>query len=242
MSSSLCVTGAVRPAAIAGEGNAGGGRVADFLPVWAKSWAGGVLYNFLRFGMLNIIAEHVTNDTNGKHHEEGIRRYIDLMNLLGVVSALLLSVATAPLTTLNTWGISYPSIAGRDQTVRAAIASLVLLFLACVANLLMVAVNTVFFLSIKDKDAAYTEIRTFPLFGVPIVAAICQFVCLLWFFCCYLFIIADAVFGYAAVGLCAALVIVGVPIWSAMFCLRLARAAPAVDPLVSGSADGKPDG
>ena len=193
------------------------------MPPWAKSRIGGFVYSFLRFGMLNIVAEHVTNDSNGRHHEEGIKRYIDLMNLLGLIAALLLSVATAPLVTLNDWNVADPGISGRDVTVRSAVVALIFLFMACVANLLMVSINTVFFLSFKDKDAAYMEIRTFPLFGVPIVCAIAQFICLSWWFCSYLYITTDPLFGKVAVGLVASVALVGIPIWSTMFCSRLAR-------------------
>ena len=116
-----------------------------------------------------------------------------------------------------------PGISGRDMTVRSAVVALVFLFMACVVNLLMVSINTVFFLSFKDKDAAYREIRTFPLFGVPIVTAIAQFICLFWWFCSYLFIMTEQLFGQLDVGIVVFIALVGIPIWLTMFCSRLSR-------------------
>ena len=52
-----------------------------------------LIHGFFRFGTLNVVAELIALDTSNSH-ENGVKRYMDLMQLLGLIAALLLSLFT----------------------------------------------------------------------------------------------------------------------------------------------------
>jgi hypothetical protein len=194
------------------------------VPVWYKEdkFLHRLVYGFFRFGALNIVAELIAFDTSTSH-ESGVKRYMDLMQLLGLIAALLLSLSIAPLTALGAWG------AADTDASKGAVSALLLVFFLSAVNLIMVSFNTVFCLAFKNKNHAYHAIVNYPVFGVPILASIMSFVCLLWWFVSYVFLVLPAAFFWALVGLCAFFVAAGVPIWGALFAflLKEAKAEPA---------------
>lgn len=188
-----------------------------------------VIYNFFRYGALNIVAELVTLDTS-TNHEDGVKRYMELLQLLGLVAALLLGLSIAPLTALGDWG------AANSGTSQGAVSALLLVFFLSAANLIMVSFNTIFCLAFKNKADATYAIVNFPVFGVPVLASITSFVCLLWWFVSYTFLALPAAFGWALVGLCAFMAVAGVPIWGALFAYLLQKAAADAAPANARSA------
>jgi hypothetical protein len=176
-----------------------------------------LVLGFFRYGALNVVAELIAFDTSTSH-ESGVKRYMDLMQLLGLIAALLLSLSIAPLTALGGWG------ATNTDTSKGAVSALLLVFFLSAANLIMVSFNTVFCLAFKNKDHAYHAIVNYPVFGVPVLASVTSFICLLWWFVSYVFLALPAEFGWALVGLCSFFVLAGVPIWGALFAFLLKEA------------------
>ena len=76
----------------------------------------------------------------------------------------------------------------------------------------------------------YYAIVNFPVFGVPVLASLMSFICLLWWFVSYVFLALPAAFGWALVGLCSFFVVAGVPIWGALFAFLLREAEAKVEP------------